>query len=45
MSLRSRNDTIDNWLAKDDDNFAAAPGERYNDVDAFVDLEDFIVDG
>eukprot|EP00986_Skeletonema_menzelii_P012554 scaffold6975_cov83-Skeletonema_menzelii.AAC.11 len=44
MSLRSRNDTIDNWLAMDDDNFAAAPGERYN-VDAFVDLEDFIVDG
>ena len=45
MSLRSRNDTIDNWLTMDDNNFAAAPGERYNDIDAFVDLEDFLVDG
>ena len=45
MTLRSRNDTIDNWLTLDDENFAATPGERYNDVDAFVDLEDFIVDG
>jgi hypothetical protein len=45
MSLRSRNETIDNWLTFDDDDFAAAPGERYNDFDAFVDLEDFIVDG
>ena len=45
MSLRSRNDTIDNWLTMDDDNFAATPGERYNDIDAFVDLEDFLVDG
>lgn len=44
MSLRSRNDTIDDWLTLDDE-FATAPGERYNDVDAFVDLEDFLVDG
>jgi hypothetical protein len=45
MSLRSRNETIDNWLTFDDDDFAEAPGERYNDFDAYVDLEDFIVDG
>ena len=45
MSLRSRNDTIDNWLTLDDENFASTPGERYNDVDAYVDLEDFIVEG
>ena len=45
MSLRSRNETVDNWLTNDDIDFASAPGERYNDIDAYVDLEDFIVDG
>jgi hypothetical protein len=45
VSLRSRNDTIDNWLTMDDDEFGAAPGEKYNADDAFVDLEDFIVEG
>jgi len=29
----------------DDDEFGAAPGEKYNGDDAFVDLEDFIVEG
>jgi hypothetical protein len=29
----------------DDDEFGLAPGERYNADDAFVDLEDFIVEG
>eukprot|EP00804_Cyclotella_cryptica_P025553 CCRYP_002818-RA/>CCRYP_002818-RA protein AED:0.03 eAED:0.03 QI:163/1/1/1/0.5/0.33/3/886/2032 len=45
MPLRSRNETIDDWLTLDDEDFAAAPGEIYNVEDAFVDLEDFIVDG
>ncbi|KAL7488201.1 hypothetical protein ACHAW6_013787 [Cyclotella cf. meneghiniana] len=45
MTLRSRNETIDDWLTLDDEDFAAAPGEIYNVDDAFVDLEDFIVDG
>ncbi|KAL9182542.1 hypothetical protein ACHAXT_013194, partial [Thalassiosira profunda] len=45
MALRSRNDTIDDWLAMDDDEFGAAPGEKYNADDAFVDLEDFLVEG
>jgi hypothetical protein len=45
VSLRSRNETIDDWLAMDDDEFGSAPGERYNADDAFVDLEDFIVEG
>ena len=43
--LRSRNETVDDWLAMDDDEFGSAPGERYNADDAFVDLEDFIVEG
>jgi hypothetical protein len=45
VSLRSRNETVDDWLAMDDDEFGSAPGERYNADDAFVDLEDFIVEG
>jgi len=45
VSLRSRNDTIDNWLTQDDDEFATTPGEKYNTNDAFVDLEDFLVEG
>jgi hypothetical protein len=45
ITLRSRNETIDDWLTLDDEDFAAAPGEVYNADDAFVDLEDFIVDG
>jgi len=45
VSLRSRNDTIDNWLTLDDDEFAATTGEKYNTNDAFVDLEDFLVEG
>lgn len=43
--LRSRNETIDDWLAMDDDEFGSEPGERYNVDDAFVDLEDFLVEG
>jgi len=45
VSLRSRNDTIDNWLTMDDDEFATTPGEKHNTNDAFVDLEDFLVEG
>ena len=43
MSLRSRNATIDDWLTADNDDLD--PGESHNYVDAYVDLEDFIVDG
>ena len=43
MQMRSRNETIDDWLALDDE-FAGTGGEVYNN-DTFVDLEDFIVDG
>ena len=43
MSLRSRNATIDDWLTADNDDLD--PGESLNYVDAYVDLEDFIVDG
>lgn len=45
VSLRSRNDTIDNWLTMDDYEFGSDLGEKYNADDAFVDLEDFIVEG
>jgi len=45
FALRSRNETIDEWLAMDDDEFGLEPGERYNVDDAFVDLEDFLVEG
>ena len=45
VSLRSRNETIDNWLAIDDEEFATTTGEKYNSSDAFVDLEDFLVEG
>ena len=43
MQLRSRNETIDDWLALDDE-FAGTGEEAYND-DTFVDLEDFLVEG
>jgi hypothetical protein len=43
MSLRSRNETIDDWLSLDNEELAS--GERFNADDAFVDLEDFIVEG
>jgi hypothetical protein len=29
----------------DDDEFGSTPGEKYNANDAFVDLEDFLVEG
>jgi hypothetical protein len=45
VPLRSRNETVDDWLAMDDDEFGSAPGEKYNANDAFVDLEDFLVEG
>mmetsp|Transcript_22432 Transcript_22432/g.36688 ORF Transcript_22432/g.36688 Transcript_22432/m.36688 type:complete len:474 (+) Transcript_22432:2-1423(+) len=45
VSLRSRNETIDNWLTMDDDDIGSTPGEKYNGNDAFVDLEDFLVEG
>jgi hypothetical protein len=45
VSLRSRNETVDDWLAMDDDEFGSAPGERCNADDASVNLEDFIVEG
>ena len=45
VSLRSRNETIDNWLTLDDDEFGSTPGEKYNVDDGFVDLEDFLVEG
>ena len=45
VSLRSRNETIDNWLTLDDDHFGSTPGEKYNVDDGFVDLEDFLVEG
>ncbi|KAL3794237.1 hypothetical protein ACHAWO_006481 [Cyclotella atomus] len=43
MSLRSRNETIDDWLSLDNKDLAS--GERFSADDAFVDLEDFIVEG
>jgi hypothetical protein len=43
--LRSRNETIDDWLTLDDEDFAGTSGEVYNNDDAYVDLEDFIVEG
>jgi hypothetical protein len=45
MPLRSRNETIDVWLTLDDEDFAGTSGEVYNNDDAYVDLEDFIVEG
>jgi hypothetical protein len=45
VPLRSRNETVDDWLAMDDDEFGSTPGEKYNANDAFVDLEDFLVEG
>jgi len=45
MILRSRNETIDDWLTLDDEEFGSAPGEKYNAEDAFADLEDFLVEG
>ncbi|KAL7553336.1 hypothetical protein ACHAWF_016611, partial [Thalassiosira exigua] len=44
-TLRSRNLTVDSWLAMDDEQFGSTPGETYNTNDAFVDLEDFLVEG
>jgi hypothetical protein len=43
--LRSRNETVDDWLTMDDDDHGRAAGEKYNYNDAFVDLEDFLVEG
>ena len=45
VHLRSRNETVDNWLMMDNDEFGPKPGEKYNADDAFVDLEDFLVEG
>lgn len=45
VPLRSRNETIDNWLTLDNDEFGSAAGETYNCGDAFIDLEDFLVEG
>ena len=45
ITLRSRNETVDDWLTMDDDDHGRAAGEKYNSNDAFVDLEDFLVEG
>ena len=45
ITLRSRNETVDDWLTMDDDDHGRAAGEKYNYNDAFVDLEDFLVEG
>ena len=45
ITLRSRNETVDDWLTMDDDDHGRATGEKYNYNDAFVDLEDFLVEG
>ena len=38
--LRSRNEVVDEWLDLDADNV-----DRNDSMDAFVDLEDFLVEG